>query len=240
MLPPYIESNVNTNIELSASVICLNMLKLEQIITDIQPLGIHRIHVDFIDNEYSGLGLPKEILSDLREKFSLPIDVHLMVSNPEEIVRFAVSKGVDCVAVHQTALTPRLAKQLLQTSRQGTEVSLVLNPGELPNEDSIQLTGATRLTAMSVKPGAAGRPFEPEVFQTMKAAARLKDRNIIKRIEVDGAIGPDTFPPLVKAGAEIGVVGSTVLPNRDTENNQLRDLLARVFDINPQTKEAIA
>lgn len=226
--------------ELSASIICLNQLRLEEIIAELQTLGICRIHIDFIDNAFSGLGLPKEILLDIQNRFSLPLDIHFMVADPEPLVEYSISQGVDCVAVHQDALTLSLMKRLRKASQSGTEVSLVLNPGEIPCKEAIYHTGATRITAMSVKPGAAGRPFEPDVFETIRHATYLRERKIIQRIEVDGAIGPDTFPLLVRAGADIGVIGSTVLPNRNTVNNKLQNLFSGLNEIDHPLKQAIA
>lgn len=220
----------HSGFEFSASVICFNQLKLGEIISELRTLGVKRIHIDLIDNAFSGLGLPKEILTDIRARFSMPVDVHFMVTNPESLVEFALSQKVNCVAVHQSALTNRLVASLHAASQVGTEVSLVLGPGEAPSEESIKKTGAKRLTAMSVMPGAAGRPFEPRVFDTLRQAARIKARGLIQRIEVDGAVGPQTLPMMSRAGADIGVVGSTVFPNRDTVGNHLQELLKGMME----------
>lgn len=212
------------NIQLSVSVICLHQAKLEQLITEVLARGVRRLHVDFIDDTFGGLGLPREALSDLRASFNVPIDVHLMVKNPERALDWVVADGADCVMVHQRNLTQTLIPHLRSVQESGVGVGLVLNPGEPPREDAVDQIGATRLTAMSVEPGGAGRPFDRRALSTLRQARALVGQTSISEVEADGAVGPETMPLLRAAGADIFVVGSTVLPNRTMTGCRLEEM----------------
>ncbi|GAA2239761.1 MULTISPECIES: ribulose-phosphate 3-epimerase [Kitasatospora] len=212
--------------DLSMSVVCLDQTRLGEHIETLQGLGISRLHVDLVDPAFGGgLGLPLETISDLRRNCPLPVDVHIMLSRPELLLTEAASRGAAGICVHQRSLTPKIALLLRGIAAKGTEVGLAIDPDESISMSALEAVRPERLTVMSVVPGGAGRPFRPEALTTVAEARRLRERGLIKRVEVDGAVGPQTADRMVAAGADQLVLGSTVFPNRSPLANHLPELL---------------
>jgi pentose-5-phosphate-3-epimerase len=123
-----------------------------------------------------------------------------------------------------------LALLLRGMAAQGTTVALAVDPDESISMAALEAFRPDRLTVMSVVPGGAGRPFRAEALDTIAQARELRDRGLIKRIEVDGAVGPLTADRMVAAGADQLVLGSTVFPNRSPFANLLPELLRSLAD----------
>ncbi|MFG3284530.1 ribulose-phosphate 3-epimerase [Streptomyces sp. NPDC048111] len=223
---------------LAISVVCVDQTRLGGHIRTLHGLGIARLHVDLVDPAFGGgLGLPLETISDLRASCDLPIDVHIMLTDPAPAVREAVARGAATVCVHQRSLTDEVTGALKDASDQGTSVSLAVDPDESISLPDVWNVRPHRLTVMSVVPGGAGRSFRPEALDTVAEAAQLRDAGVIGEVEVDGAVGPDTAPRMAAGGADLLVLGSTVFPHRSPRLSRLQELRAA---LDGQPRQSIA
>ncbi|WP_409471685.1 ribulose-phosphate 3-epimerase [Streptomyces sp. HC307] len=210
---------------LSISVVCLDQTRLGEHVEELRGLNVERLHVDVADPAFGGApGLPLETISDLRHHCDLPIDVHVMLSEPERLLDDIVDRGADAVSVHQRSLTPRLTRMLRRLAENGVETGLAVDPGESIDADSVAAVRPERLTVMTVAPGGAGRPFREEALATVHDAALLKKQGVIHRVEVDGAVGPATAPRMLNAGADQLVLGSSAFPHRSARDHRLAEL----------------
>ncbi|AJM78207.1 ribulose-phosphate 3-epimerase [Rathayibacter toxicus] len=211
--------------QFAVSVVCMDQAHLAAELRGAISLGIHRLHIDIIDPSFGNLGLPPETISDLRPHFVEPIDIHLMVEQPALYIADLVRRRPDALCVHQRILTPGVARALTDAAGHGVEVGLVLEPGEHVDPWALERVTPSRITVMSVKPGGAGRPFEPTVFTSLESATGTLGHSSVVTIEVDGAVGPATAPQLVAAGATQLVLGSTAFPSRTTHAHRLAELV---------------
>jgi len=212
------------NVTLSASIVCLSQLNLESIIEGVARLGVDRLHIDLIDQSFGSPGLPVEIIGDLRKRFDIPIDVHIMITKPLEVVDSLINEGADAICIHQSALSERDLSKIKRVHEFGVELGLVLNPSEIPNESLIRIMNPRRLTVMTVQPGGAGRPFVKNNLKVIKQCSELVKQSSVETVEADGAIGPKTIKDIVLAGATQGVIGSTVFPFRTLARNRINEL----------------
>lgn len=215
-------------LRLSISVICIDQTRLEHELTKIAALGVERLHIDIIDPSYKNIGLPPELISDLQARLTMPVDVHVMLAEPEQLLPLILDRTPAAICLHQCSLTPRAISMLRSAAASGVEVGLVLDGDELPEPWVMDAVEPQRLTVMSVVPGGTGRPFRPEAVQTVRAAASWVGQSSVRRVEVDGAISPERVTPLLEAGADSFVLGSSVFPARETFPNRLADLRAAV------------
>lgn len=221
----HLEYFKNSPIIMSASVMCLSQLNLESIIQGIIKLGVNRLHIDLIDQTFGSPGLPVQLIGDIRRTFDIPIDVHIMLDKPMDVVPELIAEGADAICIHQNALSKADQSTIELIHDQGVEFGLVVNPGELPNDKLINKLRPKRLTAMTVQPGGAGRPFEKDKLETIIKCREYVGCSSVEIVEADGAVGPKTIQDIWLAGATQVVIGSTVFPFRTLARNRINELL---------------
>ncbi|MWV31851.1 hypothetical protein [Rathayibacter iranicus] len=217
-------------LRLSISVLCVDQTRLEQELTKIAALGVDRVHIDVIDPSYGNVGLPPELISDLQARLTMPVDVHVMLAEPEHLLPLILDRRPAALCLHQCSLTPRAISMAKSAAESGVEVGLVLDGDERAEPWVVDAVEPQRLTVMSVVPGGVGRPFRPEAVNTVRAAASWVGRSSVRRVEVDGAISPERVTSLLDAGADSFVLGSSVFPVREAFPNRLAELWAAVED----------
>jgi ribulose-phosphate 3-epimerase len=173
------------------------------------------LHVDVMDGHFvPNLTIGPPVVEALRTRTDLFLDCHLMVDNPEVLLRDFARAGADRCIVHIELGDPRRLFDELRAL--GVGVGLVLNPETavdtvLPHLDDIDL-----LLVMSVHPGWGGQAFIPEVLDKVAAARKEIDgRGLPVEIEIDGGINVDTAPAAVRAGVDILVAGSAIFAADD-------------------------
>ena len=173
--------------------------------------GADAIHFDVMDGHFVPnltIGLP--VLQAVVRRTRLPVDVHLMVTNPERLLDEWIAAGAAAVHVHWE-VAPHLDRLLRRIRELGAEASVALNPAT-PVEVLIDvLPILDRVLLMSVNPGFSGQQFLPHVLdKSRRLAAMIRDAGSSTEIAVDGGIGPGNVRRAAEAGIGFAVAGSSV------------------------------
>jgi ribulose-phosphate 3-epimerase len=193
------------------SIITADLLRLGEEIATAESAGVDYIHLDVMDGRFVpniSFGLP--IATAVRKATKLPLDVHLMIVEPEKYVERFVEAGADVVTIHVEACV-HLHRTLHAIAEAGATPGITLNPGTPLSslEEVIPLVG--EVLVMSVNPGFGGQSFIPlAIDKVRRLRAILDERNPTCRLQVDGGIKPSNIRGLIDAGADTFVVGSAV------------------------------
>jgi ribulose-phosphate 3-epimerase len=168
--------------------------------------GAELVHFDAMDNHFvPNLTIGPVVAASLAEAVDLPLDAHLMVDNPDNLIRPFVEAGVVSISV-QPEVATHLHRTLEMIRDSGCEAGVALNPTTPPEFIEWALPYLDYVLVMSVNPGFGGQAFIPEMVDKVR---RLKEMTDLP-IEVDGGITTETAPLMVEAGARIIVAGSAV------------------------------
>lgn len=222
------------NLKLSASIMCANLLCLEKDLKILETEGIHMIHFDIMDGHFvPNLALSPLLLRWIRPVCSLPIDVHLMVTDPERYFQDLFQQNVDYITIHVETLGSHGTRLFRTIKQHGILAGIAINP--LTPIDYLKplLPYIDKVTVMSVDPGFAGEPFIEAAITKLKLLKQIKNRKKYRfELEVDGSINSATFEKVISAGAEILVVGSSGLFSRHPDlRTAVRGLLNELADI---------
>lgn len=210
-------------IEIAPSIIAADYTALGDALRICEAGGADFVHVDVMDGHFvPNLTIGPPVVAALARSTRLPLDVHLMVANPDRLLADYLASGAARVAVHWEAAT-HLDRLLAAIRQGGAATGVALNPAT-PIEllDDI-LPACDFVLLMSVNPGWSGQPFLPYVLDK---ARRLHDRIATRRlgttIEIDGGIGPANIRAAVEAGIRTIVAGSAVFGTADPIQAQRR------------------
>jgi ribulose-phosphate 3-epimerase len=168
--------------------------------------GAELVHFDAMDNHFvPNLTVGPVVAASLSEAVGLPIDAHLMVDNPDNLIEPFIEAGVASISVQPEAVT-HLHRLLEQIRAGGCEAGVALNPTTPPEFIEWALPYLDYVLVMSVNPGFGGQSFIPEMADKVR---RLKEMCDLP-VQVDGGITVETAPIMVEAGAQVVVAGSAV------------------------------
>ncbi|EGS8049130.1 ribulose-phosphate 3-epimerase [Enterococcus faecalis] len=215
--------------KLAPSILSADFANLERDIRLVEELGADYIHVDVMDGQFvPNITLGPNIVSAIRPVTKLPLDVHLMIVQPENYINAFAEAGADIITVHQEA-TPHIHRALQMIKNAGVKAGVSINPGTPLSMIENVLDLADQVLVMTVNPGFGGQSF---IENSLEKIAQLKEWKETKgytyEIEVDGGIVPETSARCKEAGAEVFVAGSYIY---NAENPQERiDALRAVLD----------
>jgi ribulose-phosphate 3-epimerase len=184
---------------------------LGQQIAEVDEAGADGIHVDVMDGRFvPNITIGPLMVEAARRSTELPLDVHLMIVEPERYLEDFAKAGADTLLVHQEAC-PHLHRTVEQIKSLGGKAGVVLNPATpLATLDEI-LPELDQILIMSVNPGFGGQSFiEGSVDKVRRLRRMLDERGLEAVIEIDGGVGPDNAARVVAAGATLLVAGSSV------------------------------
>jgi ribulose-phosphate 3-epimerase len=198
-------------ISLGPSILTADFLNLGQQIKAIESAGVDYVHLDIMDGRFVpniSFGMP--IVNAVNEATSLPLDVHLMIEAPEDLVGAFVEAGADTVTVQVEAAVH--THRLITTIREmGAQAGIALCPGTPVAAIEELVPFVDQILVMSVNPGFGGQSFIPTMLDKIRRIRALIDeRRPMCRLQVDGGIKPGNIGRAVEAGAESFVVGSSV------------------------------
>lgn len=174
------------------------------------------LHFDVMDGHFvPNLTFGPDILRAARSCTDLPLDVHLMVTNPEQVVPLFLNAGADVVSFHieATAHAHRLVGQIHDA---GARAGVVINPATPVSTLESIIDDVDLVLVMTVNPGFGGQRFIPGCLRKIKQLRHLCDEHGVSPIiEVDGGIAPDTAAAVAEAGATLLVAGSAVFGQQD-------------------------
>ncbi len=202
--------------KIATSILTADFNNLQQEILKIQDAEADILHLDVMDGHFVPnltFGLP--IIKQIKDISKIPVDVHLMVSNPQNYLEILAEWGIEYVSIHQEVVH-HLHRQISVLKSKKVKAGIALNPATpietilpiLPELDFVLL--------MSVNPGFGGQKFLPLVYKKIMELKNIAvSVNPDLEIEVDGGVNNDNAPKLVEAGADILVSGSYIFGSND-------------------------
>lgn len=200
-----------SSLRIAPSILSADFGRLGLEVEAAERAGADWIHVDVMDGRFvPNITLGPVVVKAVRAATTLPVDVHLMIDEPERYVAEFVEAGADVVSVHVEA-SPHLLRTLQQIRKLGAKAGVALNP-HTP-EDSLRyvLEAADLFLVMSVNPGFGGQSFLPHVLPKLRwLRSELDRRGLDADLEIDGGITTETARAAREAGADVLVAGSAV------------------------------
>jgi len=206
------------NIDIAPSILSADFARLAEEIQSVERGGAGILHVDVMDGHFVPnitIGLP--VVKSLSKVTKLPIDAHLMITEPGHYAAQFVTAGAKMVSVHVEA-DPHLHRTLMAIRSEGGLAGVVLNPATPVGAVEEALYFVDYVLVMSVNPGFGGQKFIPESIGKVRRLRQLiNERQLNVRIEIDGGIDRSNIETVVEAGAEILVAGSAIFGTPDAE-----------------------
>lgn len=212
-------------IKIAPSILSADFAKLGSEIKEIEDGGADYVHVDVMDGHFvPNITIGPLIVEAIRPLTKLPLDVHLMIENPDMYIKDFADAGADIITVHQeTCLHLHRTIQLIKSHN--VKVGVVINPAT-PVATIKEIIGNVDLVlVMSVNPGFGGQSFIKESLSKINEINLIrKERNLNFELQVDGGVNVNTAKSCVDAGADVLVAGSAVFnqPNRKEAINAIR------------------
>jgi ribulose-phosphate 3-epimerase len=213
------------SIRLAPSILSANFAALGDDIRKVEEAGANIIHVDVMDGHFvPNITIGPAVVRAIKKVTKLPLDVHLMITDPDMYIPAFVEAGASMLTVHAEA-TGHLDRTLNFIRSQNVLVGVSINPATPLSVVEHALGLADMLLIMSVNPGFGGQRFIPYTVEKIRRARQIIDeRNYRCVIEVDGGIDSETIPTVVKAGAEVLVAGSAIFGTPDP-GRKVKELL---------------
>jgi ribulose-phosphate 3-epimerase len=219
-------------IEIAPSILAANFAKLGDEVRTVEEAGADVIHVDIMDGHFVpnlSLGIP--VVASLRKATRLPLDVHLMIEQPELYIEEFIRAGASRVLVHQEA-TAHLDRALAMIRELGAEAGAVVNPATPVGMLSEVLDKVDTILVMTVNPGFGGQKFIQNSYEKIRQLNQIRARyNASFRIEVDGGVEPENTAALAQAGANTFVAGTSIFHTADpaAATRQLKKLATQAL-----------
>jgi len=208
---------MSRKIKVAPSILSADFSRLGDEIRAVEAAGADIIHVDVMDGHFvPNITIGPMIVESVRKVSKLPLDVHLMITNPELYILDFAKAGADNITVHvETVLHLNRLVQSIKEYR-GVKAAVSLNPATSLSSLDYILTDVDMVLIMSVNPGFGGQSFIPLMLDKIRALReRIDELGLKTEIEIDGGVNPDNASAIIKAGADILVAGSAVFGTRD-------------------------
>jgi len=218
-------------VRIAASLLAANLGQLELEVKRMEAAQVDAIHIDVMDGHFVPyFALGADVVQAVREITRLPIEVHLMIQQPDRYARAFIEAGADLLIVHLEAYhDPRRTIAMVQ--EMGCRCSLAINPLTLVENAYSLLKQADQLLCMSVNPGFMGQPFIIEVLEKVRLAQAYRDKNHLHfDISIEGGVTDETVGPSVTSGANQVVVGHSLFGPADA-SEATRLLRARANEV---------
>ena len=213
------------SIRLAPSILSANFAALGDDIRKVEDAGAHLLHLDVMDGHFvPNITIGPPVVKSIRKVTRLPLDVHLMITDPDKYIPAFADAGAAMLTIHVEA-TVHLDRTLNFIRSQNVLVGVSLNPATPVCSVQHVLGLADMLLIMTVNPGFGGQKFIPYTLEKVRQARRMiEEGNHRCVIEVDGGIDTETAPKVIKAGAEVLVAGSAIF-NAPDPGRKVMELL---------------
>ena len=203
-------------IKIAPSILSANFARLEEDIKDVERGGADYIHVDVMDGHFvPNITIGPLIVEAIRPVTQLPLDVHLMIENPDQYINAFAKAGADILSVHVEACQ-HLHRTVQQIKTKGMKAGVVLNPHTPVSMIEHVIEDVDLVLLMTVNPGFGGQSFIHSVLPKIKQVADIVEKRKLQvEIEVDGGVNPETAKLCIEAGANVLVAGSAIYNQKD-------------------------
>ena len=201
---------------IAPSILAADLGCLADEVRRVESAGADWIHIDVMDGHFvPNLTMGPAIVEAVRRVTKLPLDVHLMLTNPLDMVEAFAKAGADYISVHREVVED-VGAALDHIESFGKKAALVINPDTPVETVSPYISRAAMILVMSVHPGFAGQSFIPAALPKLERLRDLKQRTRSScLLEIDGGIKVDNIAQAVRAGADVVVAGSGVFATPD-------------------------
>src|SRR5206468_1691150 len=209
-LPPHVASRYNnTVVKIAPSILSADFAALGTDIARVEAGGADQLHVDVMDGRFvPNITIGPVVVGAIRKRTRLPLDVHLMIVEPERYIPEFVAAGADLVTVHAEAC-PHLARTLAQIRELGAKAGVALNPSTPPSALEFVLDDLDLVLVMSVNPGFGGQSFIPSAHRKIREVKALLGTRPVD-VSVDGGVKADLARSLAVVGVSTLVAGFAV------------------------------
>ncbi|HVH17295.1 MAG TPA: ribulose-phosphate 3-epimerase [Myxococcota bacterium] len=203
-------------VRIAPSILSADFARLGEELENIERGGADWVHVDVMDGRFvPNITIGPLIVQAVKRSTSLPLDVHLMIVEPERYVPEFVRAGASTVGIH-VETCPHLHRSLAQIREAGARACVVLNPSTPAQAIEPVLGDVDQVLVMTVNPGFGGQKFIASMLGKIQQLRRwIDERGLDVALEVDGGIGPETIGAAARAGADVFVAGTAVFGARD-------------------------
>ena len=204
-------------IELVPSILSADFTRLGEQVREAEAAGAQRIQVDVMDGHFvPNITMGPMVVEAVRRCTRLPLEAHLLITNPERFIEDFAQAGADVIIVHQE-VCPHLHRVIMQIRDAGKSPAVALNPSTPVFMLEDMLSFLDMVLIMTISPGFGGQEFVPETLPKItRMRQMIIDRGLRCDIEVDGGIHEATAPLAVRAGANLLVSGSGVYNKRES------------------------
>ena len=196
---------------IAPSILSADFARLGEEVRAVEAAGADWIHVDVMDGRFvPNITIGPVVVAAVKEVTSLPLDVHLMIEDPDRYTEAFVQAGASTVGVHVEAC-PHLHRSIVRIREFGARASVVLNPATPASAVEPVLADVDQVLVMTVNPGFGGQKFIESTLPKIEFLRRtIDERGLDVALEVDGGIGPETIARVASAGADVFVAGSAI------------------------------
>ena len=214
--------------KIAASLICAQPLNIEKDLEELIKGNTDYIHFDVMDGHFvSRYGLYPEILAALKQKTSIPVDVHMMVSNAEDYIQLYKDAGADYYNIHIES-TSQIHRCITKIKNSGMKAGIAMNPATPLSALDWIIKDIEMVVLMAINPGIVGHKVIPSIISKTEKLRQyaIENGNPNLLIEIDGGVTFETAPKFIDAGADILVCGTGTIfrPQEDTISNKIQQL----------------
>ena len=215
--------------KIAPSILSADFARLAEEVKKVDDCGADFIHVDVMDGHFvPNITIGPVVVSSLKNVTKTPLDVHLMITNPEDYIAEFAKAGAAIITVHQEACT-HLHRTIGAIRELGCKAGVSINPATPVESLQEILEFVDLVLVMTVNPGFGGQKFISSCIPKIEKLAELrKNHGYSYLIEVDGGLNKDTIAPVSKAGADVFVAGSAIFNHKSGVKaafDELRKLL---------------
>jgi ribulose-phosphate 3-epimerase len=217
------------HVKISPSILSANFARLGEHVTEAEVAGVDYIHVDVMDGHFvPNITIGPLIVKALRPVTKLPLDVHLMIENPEYYIEDFAKAGADIITVHQETC-PHLHRNIQQIHDLGIRAGVSLNPSTPVSTLDEIIAEVDLILVMSVNPGFGGQSYISSCTGKIKKLREmLNSCGSSADLEVDGGVNVDTVCEVIGAGANSFVAGSAVFNDKQSVAENVRLLREKI------------